>query len=85
LAATLINLTIPKSSLSTDIQELLYQGKIKPMLIDYATNNIVGFTDKEEVEVFSFKDYLIMDNRFNRPTITYNDEGLHLQIVRTRP
>ena len=81
-----INLSIPITSLSNDIQELLHNNEIRPLLIDYATNNIVGFTDKnEEVEVFSFKDYLIMDNRFNRYTIRYDNTGLQLTITRTRP
>lgn len=81
-----VNLSIPLTSLSNDIQELITNNEIRPLLIDYATNNIVGFTDEnEEVEVFSFKDYLIMDNRFNRYTITHNQDGIQLAITRTRP
>jgi hypothetical protein len=78
-----INLFIPIALVSITAQELLTNNKITSLLIDYATNNVVGFHDNEEVEVFSFKDYLIMDNRFNKYTITYDATGLYLNVIRT--
>jgi DNA-binding Lrp family transcriptional regulator len=80
-----IDITIPLSSLTDDIRKLLADGVIKHMVIDYADNTIVGYTLTDEVEVFQFGNYLMMDNRYNKYDISYAPEGINLKIISTRP
>ena len=80
-----IDITIPLSSLTDDIRKLLADGVIKHMVIDYADNTIVGYTLTDEIELFHFWDYFMMDNRHNKYDISYTPDGIKLKIISTRP
>jgi hypothetical protein len=82
-----ITIFIPAENLTEQSKPLFEQDTPPTLIIDYADNNIVGLINNGDVEVFSFKDYLIMDNRFNNYELTYRRgfrEGIYLTITSTR-
>lgn len=60
--------------LSTDVNpvvtELILSGKLEGgYSIDYAKNSLVSFYNGEELDVFNFSKYFVLDNRWGGYTI----------------
>jgi len=55
---------IPISDLEPNVKKLYLENKIKSLGIDYQPNAIMGWVDKEEIEVFNFSKVCKMDNRW---------------------
>lgn len=55
---------IPISDLEPNVRKLYLENRITQLGIDYQPNSIMGWCDKEEIEVFNFSRVCKMDNRW---------------------
>jgi hypothetical protein len=69
----MVTLTFNIDKVSPQAREVLLGNTYGTFIIDYATNNLVTYDGKEEVEIFSFTPYCQMDNRYNRYEVVYDE------------
>ena len=72
---------IPISDLKPKIKKLYLENKIESLGIDYQPNAIMGWVDKEEIEVFNFSKVCKMDNRWTGYNLYKNETEIVIEIT----
>lgn len=76
-----MKIQITVNDLEPSVRELYKEGKIRQMSIDYQPNAIMGWVDREEIEVFNFSRILRMDNRYSGYELHTNDDSITVEIT----
>lgn len=72
---------IPITDLSPEVKKLYLEKKIISIGIDYHPNNLTGWVDGKEIEVFPFGKVCKMDNRFTGYNLYCNPTEIVIEVV----